>query len=233
MFRKRRHPQVAVYGAVISGGGGGGGGLMLDGITTGIKAAYSTRQLLTAYAGPAMQVTRASDSTTLNIGFVGNVLDTSSLATFCAGTTGSVTTWFDQSGGGNNMTPGTAPVIFASGAVTTINGKPAVSFTGSQFLSNATLSANPVNTLYQNAVISPASFTSNLAITGPSGTGGLEWRIDNTTAALDLIEASIVNLATSTNSLTVSTGAVAEVQYNSSTGALCILDQPRLGKHRI
>lgn len=202
-------------------GGGGGGSLPLDGITTGIKAAYSTRQLLTAYAGPAMQVTRASDSTTSNIGFSANVLNTSALSTFCAGTTCTVTTWFDQSGGGNNMTAtAAAPVIFASGAVTAINTKPAVSFTAasSQFLNNSTLSANPVNTLYQNAVVSLNNIGGNQSIAGPSGVQALYWRGD-TGGILDLENAAVGAIGTSSNAVTANVGAVVEAQYNSTTGA--------------
>ena len=198
--------------------GGAPAGLPLDGISTGIKAAFSTRRLLTAYTGPALQVTRASDSTTSNIGFVSNVLDTATLATFCTGTTGSVTTWFDQGGGGFNMTPGVAPVIFQSGAVTTINGKPAVSFASSQFLNSAALTANPVNTLYQNAVISVASLAATNAIAGPSGPEALYFRVD-TSGVLDLENAGIIAIGTSSNAVTVATGAVVEAQYNSTTGA--------------
>jgi alpha-L-arabinofuranosidase B-like protein len=197
-----------------------GGGLPLDGISTGIKAAYSTRQLLTAYAGPAMQVTRASDSTTSNIGFVSNVLDTTSLSTFCASTTCTVTTWFDQSGGGFNLIPGTAaPVIFQSGAVTTINGKPAVSFVAasSQFLKNTSLTSNPVNTLYQNAVIVVNSLGAVQPIWG-STASGLLFDV-NTTGNLDLTAPGVVDFATSTNAVTAATGAVVENQYNSTTGA--------------
>ena len=117
------------------------------------------------------------------------------------------------------MTPGTAPVIFQSGAVTTINGKPAVSFSAasSQFL-NSSLSANPVNTLYQNAVISVNSLTTNMAIAGPSTHTALYFRVD-TSGVLDLENAGIIQIGQSSNTITAATGAVAEAQYNSTTGA--------------
>jgi hypothetical protein len=69
----RAAEQIIILGA--AGKSGPSSPLPLDGIATGIKAAYSTRQLLTAYVGKAMKVTRSSDSTTLDIGFVANVLE--------------------------------------------------------------------------------------------------------------------------------------------------------------
>jgi hypothetical protein len=68
-------------------------------------AAYGTRKLRAAYTGNALNVTRASDSTTLAIGFIaGGALDTATLDAFCAGTTCTVNAWYDQSGNGNDAT---------------------------------------------------------------------------------------------------------------------------------
>ena len=92
-------------------------------------AAYSLRKLRTAYTGSAIRVRRASDNTEQDIGFVNNELDTSSLTTFCSGTNGFVTTWYDQSGNGRNATQTTAanqPQIVSSGSVITKNGEPAL-----------------------------------------------------------------------------------------------------------
>jgi hypothetical protein len=87
------------------GAAAGGGGLLLDSLTAVAVAAYSTRKLRSAYAGNALQVKRASDNATQNIGFAGNDLDTTSLSTFCSGTVGTISTWYDQSvAGGNNIT---------------------------------------------------------------------------------------------------------------------------------
>ena len=97
-------------------------------------AAYSLRKLRTAYTGSAIRVRRASDNTEQNIGFVDNLLDTSSLTSFCSGTNGFVTTWYDQSGNGRNATQTTAanqPQIVSSGIVILENGKPAIQFDGS------------------------------------------------------------------------------------------------------
>lgn len=98
-------------------------------------AAYSVRKLRTLYTGSAIQVRRSSDNTTQDIGFtaLGN-LDTSSLTSFCSGTNGFVTTWYDQSGNANNATQTTAanqPQIVSSGSVLLLNSKPRLLFDGS------------------------------------------------------------------------------------------------------
>ena len=96
-------------------------------------AAYSLRKLRSAYSGSAIRVRRSSDNTELNIGFVSNVLDTASLLTFCGAGNGFVTTWYDQSGNGNNGVQTTAanqPQIVSSGAMVTTNGKNSMSFDG-------------------------------------------------------------------------------------------------------
>lgn len=83
-------------------------------------AAYSLRKLRSAYTGSAIRVRRASDNTEQDIGFVDNVLDTSSLTSFCSGTNGFVKTWYDQSGNGRDATQTTAanqPQIVSSGTV--------------------------------------------------------------------------------------------------------------------
>ena len=101
-------------------------------------AAYSVRKLRAAYTGNAIRVRRSSDNTEQNIGFtaLGN-LDESSLTSFCSGTNGFVTTWYDQSGNANNATQTTAanqPQIVSSGSVLTLTGigaaKPILRFDG-------------------------------------------------------------------------------------------------------
>jgi hypothetical protein len=67
-------------------------------------AAYSLRKLRAAYTGSAIRVRRSSDNATTNIGFVANVLDTTTLLTFCGAGSGFITIWYDQSGNGNNGT---------------------------------------------------------------------------------------------------------------------------------
>lgn len=106
--------------------------LLLD-LYPSAAAAYSVRLLRTAYSGSAIRVRRSSDNAEQNIGFSGGNLDTTALTSFCSGTNGFVTTWYDQSGNGLNVTQTTAinqPQIVSSGSVLTTNGKPSASFDG-------------------------------------------------------------------------------------------------------
>jgi hypothetical protein len=117
---------------------------------SGAAAAYSLRKLRTAYTGDAIRVRRASDNTEQNIGFVNNVLDTASLTSFCSGTNGFVTTWYDQSGNGRDATQSTGanqPQIVSSGSVILDNNKPAVQFDGSNHILSLTSVVNNPNYL--------------------------------------------------------------------------------------
>lgn len=102
---------------------------------TGAVAGYSLRRLTITYTGPAIEVTRTSDSATQDIGFDSNGdLDTSALTTFIGANTGVVSKWYDQSGNGQTMSQTTAanrPTIISSGTLITQGGKPAIRFDGS------------------------------------------------------------------------------------------------------
>ena len=68
-------------------------------------AAYGTRRLTAAYAGPALGVVRATDGAALDIGFTqSGGLDEMLLSAFCALTECRVARWYDQSGHGNDAT---------------------------------------------------------------------------------------------------------------------------------
>jgi hypothetical protein len=98
------------------------------------SAAYSLRRLSSTYTGDAIRVRRLLDNAEQNIGFdaLGN-LDTTALNTFCSGTNGFVTTWYDQSGNGYNATQTTSlnqPQIVSSGSILLLNSKPCINFNG-------------------------------------------------------------------------------------------------------
>jgi hypothetical protein len=91
---------------------------LLD-IAPGAAVAFSAARLVgdsSTYTGDLIRVRRASDSAEQDIGFDGDgLLDTSALATFCAGTDGFITTWYDQSGNGNDpvqVTTSAQPKIY-------------------------------------------------------------------------------------------------------------------------
>jgi hypothetical protein len=101
-------------------------GLLLD-VYPSAAAAYSLRKLRAAYSGSAIRVRRSSDNSEQDIGFLGGNLDTSTLSTFCIGTNGFITTWYDQSGNSLNIIQTTAsyqPIIVSSGNIILTNGKP-------------------------------------------------------------------------------------------------------------
>jgi len=133
--------------ADLAGGGFTG---LLD-TYSGAAAAYSLRQLSSTYSGDAIVVRRASDNTTQAIGFVNNELDTTSLESFCSGTDGFVTTWYDQSGNGVDATQATAsrqPKIVSSGSTILEGTKPALSYDGGDSLnttSNVNIGTNDVS----------------------------------------------------------------------------------------
>jgi hypothetical protein len=106
--------------------------LLLD-LYPSAAAAYSVRKLRSAYSGSAIRVRRSSDNTEQDIGFSSGNLDTTALTTFCSGTDGFVTTWYDQSGNGANSTQTTAvnqPQIVSAGAVLLQGTKPTLRFDG-------------------------------------------------------------------------------------------------------
>ena len=120
---------------------------LLDGYPNA-AAAYSVRKLRGAYTGSSIRVRRSSDNTEQDIGFSGANLDTSALTTFCSGTNGFVTTWYDQSGNARNAAQTIAvqqPQIVSSGVIIFQNSKPCVQFSG--FSNSLVLSSN----LYNNA----------------------------------------------------------------------------------
>lgn len=120
---------LANHGIISSSGGVVSLPLLLD-TYSGASAAYSLRKLNTAYSGYAITVRRSSDNTSQNIGFEANGnLDTTSLLSFVGSNNGFVTTWYDQSGNGRDLTQTTAtdqPRIVNSGTIETLNGKPSL-----------------------------------------------------------------------------------------------------------
>lgn len=154
------------YGNSFSGdtalaSGGGFTGLLNE--YPGAAAAYSLRQLSSSYTSSAIRVRRSSDNSEQDIGFVSNELDTASLLSFVSGGDGFVTTWYDQSGNGNNVTQANASnqlQIVNAGVLNTNNGKPAIRKITTQFMSlGGSLTLNPLYSfsVYQKGVGTPSN----------------------------------------------------------------------------
>lgn len=85
-----------------------------------IAAAYSTRRLLSSYEGPLLRlVADRAGYPEQDIGYTATGdLDTAAAASFLAGDSGYITTWYDQSGNARNATQATLanmPLYVASG----------------------------------------------------------------------------------------------------------------------
>jgi hypothetical protein len=94
----------------------------------GASTAYSLRKLRSAYTGACFRVKRSSDNAQTDIGFVNNVLDTTTLLTFCGSSDGYVVTWYDQSGNNINISSISNPIAVLAGVLITTNGKPSIFF---------------------------------------------------------------------------------------------------------
>lgn len=132
----------------------------------GAAAAYSLRKLDYTYTGAAIRVRRSSDSAEQNIGFVNNNLDTASLLAFCGAGSGFVTTWYDQSGNGRNASQSTTanqPQIVSSGAIISVNGKPALQVDGTDSLTFTAITI-PLRTTF--GVIKRTAIDTNFFIYG-------------------------------------------------------------------
>lgn len=163
------------------------------------SAAYSVRKLK-ADATNALRVRRSSDNAEQDIGFVSEDLDTVSLLEFVGVGNGFVTTWYDQSGNGLDITNATAaqqPQIVSSGSVLLTNTKPTVRFDGTDDrLTRASmlLSKNIMNVVSVQKFVSIAD-TTQMSITITEGaTGrqtyfpfrsaaGFEFWVDNSSGA--------------------------------------------------
>jgi len=87
--------------------------LPLDSFATP-AGAYSMRRLKSTYTGPGIRLRRASDNAEQDInflsftGFTGAPIDTVAASAFCAATTCTVATWYDQSGNARHVSQATA-----------------------------------------------------------------------------------------------------------------------------
>jgi len=86
------------------------------------------------------------------------------------------------------------------------------------FLANS-LSTNPVNSLFQNAVVS-ASLATTQALTGPSLSSGLEWRM-SASGAMELLSSGASSIATSSTGTTSNVASVVKSQFDGRIRLAC------------
>jgi len=112
---------------------------------TGSVGAFSVFKERTAYTGSCIRVRRSSDNTESNIGFISNYIDVATLLAFVGAGDGFVTTFYDQTINGRNLTQTTAtfqPKIVTSGVLNTSGGKATIVFDGTNdYLRNDALGA--------------------------------------------------------------------------------------------
>lgn len=132
-------------------------------------AAYSVRKLRTAYAGACLRVvTSAAGNAETDIGFDGSGnLDETALIAAIGSNTGTVKTWYDQSGNGLDITNATLaqqPVIVSAGVLQKKNSRMSMVFDGSNDVLtsgfSATISTNRQLTsaiVHQSGSVVPAS----------------------------------------------------------------------------
>jgi hypothetical protein len=135
-------------------------------------AAYSVRKLDNNYTGSLIRVRRSNDNTETDIGFDANGdLDTSTLSTFVGANSAFITTWYDQSGLGRNLTQSTAsnqPRIVNAGTIQTkgTQGKPSIKGDGSNDFMN-------IATSFTSSTISTFIVAGDCSIFGAAGVFGL------------------------------------------------------------
>ena len=176
----------------------------------GALGAYGLRRLADAYAGSAVEVRRASDGATTDIGFTpSGDLNTAALETFAGGTDLYVTAWYDQTGGGAHLTQSDLnlqPLIVSAGTLLTdTEGLPRMQFI-SDSLSGTT--ATPISNQNLTAFfVQEADYTDKdkviLALGAPTATHKwLQYRLRDWDAVVSIgngvAEAVLTNEAADT-----------------------------------
>lgn len=97
---------------------------------SGAEAAYSLRKLRAAYSGAAIRVRRSNDNAESDVSFTSSGdLDETALTAFVGANSAYVTTWYDQSGNGYDLSQTTSsqqPQIVNAGTVEKLNSKAAI-----------------------------------------------------------------------------------------------------------
>jgi hypothetical protein len=192
---------------------------ILDRVTTAPYSAYSVRQLYSSYTGSALRVRRASDNTEQDIGFVsGGTLNVTALATFCSGTNGFVTTWYDQTGNNRNLTQATQaaqPQIVSAGTYLKQDNSPALVCAAGQWMTlTAATFTQPFS---RSSVFQIDSRVAGHTLLGASSTGTSGRLYEDTTSSLSMDAGTSVQINTANGTGTNGQYTIAELYNNASS----------------
>jgi 3D (Asp-Asp-Asp) domain-containing protein len=209
-----------MIGIGIGVGRGGTAPLGLLDTYPGAFAAYSVRKLRNAYSGSAIRVRRSSDNTEQDIGFSSDNLDATALTTFCSGTDGFVTTWYDQSGNSRNATNTTAadqPQIVSSGSIINVNSKPSIKFQDSgerlQYNGSGTSVTNTMATVQKFNTLSGYGVAVSIGHTGTTSCYALLVAAGNLRSLYSISQESRDGTATTNQEIWGSTTATSNAKF--------------------
>jgi hypothetical protein len=194
---------------------------------SGAAAAYSLRRLSSSYTGSAIRVRRSVGSPSeIDIGFSGEDLDVAALESFCSATDGFVTTWYDQSGNGNNATQITSanqPQIVTSGNVIQENNKPSLFFDQSIinfFTLSSNIAAQNIYSCFAVAFANQTNTGADMLIAGGVGSYGFRLTGSATLPRITITKVSVADLVSpviSANKQTLGTFLTNDIQVEVLT----------------
>lgn len=121
---------------------------------SGASVAYSLRKLNSSYTGYCIKIKRDSDGAEQDIGFLNNVIDISTINSFCTGTIGRVKIWYDQSGNGKNLSSiGAMYNYIYDNGLAYLNNKPAIKTQAQNYEIESSACSNYLGANYTNATI--------------------------------------------------------------------------------
>ena len=166
-----------------------------------------------------MKVRRASDNSEQDIGFdTTGALNLTALQTFCSGTDGFVSAWYDQTGNLRHMTStviGNQPQVVSAGAVLKQDKNPAVVFAAGRWMTLATGSiAQPYS---RSAVFQLDTRVSGHTLLGPSGTSTSGRLYEDTISSLSMDAGTPVQIDTSNGTGTNGQFTLAELYSGASS----------------
>lgn len=146
-------------------------------------AAFSVRKMLTSYSGACLRVrTSAAGNAETDIGFDGSGnIDESALSAAIGSNTGTVVTWYDQSGNGVNVTQATVasqPIIVSVGVIQKNNGRVTVFFDGSNDGLASAFSITALNSSRQGSIsaVHKSANTTGFGVVSLQRSGGFDYQ---------------------------------------------------------